>query len=232
VRRRAHVAQADEQGKGRNIAAFKQMRAAGHGVSIAALCGGRAALYWREILPGLRRSPSCPNAAPTSAIYRVDCHDDHHCGGDHVPGDGAGQLLSRQRHFGCCANCAAWTTTPATCCTRWARNQPGRLPRAPAQVDALARYLAALTPEMSRGSEQVVSLKGGRVVPRRAAPGAGSVLAIRMTLLPAWSVSRCTASMALATSRCFRSAAGCRPPDHRAPRDAGADGRTRRPRGG
>ena len=55
------------------------------------------------------------------------------------------------------------------------------------KFDALARHLAALTPEMSRGSEQVVSLSEGGVSFHAAQPPApGSVLAIRMTLLPAW----------------------------------------------
>lgn len=55
------------------------------------------------------------------------------------------------------------------------------------KIDVLARHLASLTPEMSRGEEQTVSLsEGGLAFSCNAALAIGSVLALRLTLLPAW----------------------------------------------
>jgi PilZ domain len=55
------------------------------------------------------------------------------------------------------------------------------------KLDVLARHLAAMTPEMSRGSEQTVSLsEGGLSFHAPQPPAPGSVLALRLTLLPAY----------------------------------------------
>jgi hypothetical protein len=55
------------------------------------------------------------------------------------------------------------------------------------KLDLLSRHLAALTPDMSRGSEQTISLSEGGLsfhVPE--APALDSVLALRITLLPSY----------------------------------------------
>ena len=55
------------------------------------------------------------------------------------------------------------------------------------KLDLLARHIASLTPELGRGSEQTISLsEGGLSFSCATPPALGSVLAIRMTLLPAW----------------------------------------------
>ena len=55
------------------------------------------------------------------------------------------------------------------------------------KFDLLARHLAALTPELSRGSEQTISLsEGGLSFHAPQPPVPGSVLALRMTLMPAY----------------------------------------------
>jgi len=67
------------------------------------------------------------------------------------------------------------------------RNLGAYLAHVNRKFDLLARHLASLTPELSRGSEQTISLSEGGLsfhVPQPPAPG--SVLALRMTLLPAY----------------------------------------------
>ncbi|MBP8925572.1 MAG: PilZ domain-containing protein [Pseudomonadales bacterium] len=55
------------------------------------------------------------------------------------------------------------------------------------KLDLLARHIASLTPELGRGSEQTISLsEGGLSFSCATPPAMGSVLAIRMTLLPAY----------------------------------------------
>jgi hypothetical protein len=55
------------------------------------------------------------------------------------------------------------------------------------KLDLLARHLATLTPELGRGSEQTISLsEGGLSFSCATPPAIASVLAIRMTLLPAY----------------------------------------------
>ena len=126
-------------------------------------------------------------------FYRVDCHVMiSHCAvGDHVPGarqpdsyfpDGEHFNLMRElRRMDHDASHLLHALGEKD------RNLGAYLAHLNRKIDALTRHVAALTPEMSRGSEQVVSLSEGGVsfhAPQPPAPG--SVLAIRMTLLPAW----------------------------------------------
>jgi hypothetical protein len=64
------------------------------------------------------------------------------------------------------------------------------------KIDLLARHIAALSPGLKSGSEQTISLsEGGLSFAAADPPAAGSVLALRMTLLPAYAVLALFASV-------------------------------------
>jgi hypothetical protein len=126
-------------------------------------------------------------------FYRVDCHVMiSHCAvGDHVPaGRQPDSYFPDGEHFSLLRELRRMDHDASHLLHALGetdRNLGAYLAHLNRKFDALARHLAALTPEMSRGSEQVVSLSEGGVSFHAAQPPApGSVLAIRMTLLPAW----------------------------------------------
>ncbi len=126
-------------------------------------------------------------------FYRVDCHVMiSHCAvGDHVPaGRSPDSYFPDSEHFGLLRELRRMDHDASHLLHALGekdRNLGAYLAHLNRKFDALARHLAALTPEMSRGSEQVVSLsEGGASFHAAQPPAPGSVLAIRMMLLPAW----------------------------------------------
>jgi hypothetical protein len=76
------------------------------------------------------------------------------------------------------------------------RNVGGYLHLLNRKIDLLARHLAALSPELKSGSEQTISLsEGGLAFATAEPPADGAVMALRMTLLPAYAVLALYASV-------------------------------------
>lgn len=76
------------------------------------------------------------------------------------------------------------------------RNVGGYLHLLNRKIDLLARHLAALSPGLKSGSEQSISLsEGGLAFNATDPPAMGEVIALRMTLLPTFSVLAMFASV-------------------------------------
>jgi hypothetical protein len=125
--------------------------------------------------------------------YRVECRVvlSHRVVGNHIPGDQSPEsFFPDNEHFNLLRELRRIdqeNNSLLHALSEQNRNLGGYFAVVNRKIDTVARHLAALTPEMSRGVEQSVSLsEAGISFICTPAPKPGDVLAIRLTLLPAW----------------------------------------------
>lgn len=134
-----------------------------------------------------------PRDANQRDYYRVECPAviSHCVVGDHLPtGKPAGAFFPDEEHFNLLRELSKMDHDASQLLHligEQDRNLGAYLNHVNRKIDTLARHIATLTPGISQGSEQSISLsEGGLSFRCPQPPPRDSVLALRLTLLPSY----------------------------------------------